>query len=215
LPRKTQSPAKPASRSNSAWLTALRGQEEDSAEAIRDLGGYLQRVLRKVVAGRLGAEAVAELVQESVVRIVRGLDSFRGDSSFTTWAAAIATRVGFNELRRRSARERRQREFDETMKEARELAERRSPSPTEALSKADLLQALEGAIATSLTGRQRTAILAELRGIPSAVIADRLGTNQNALYKLIHDSRKKLRSALLQAGFTAGSLGRRTSEATR
>ena len=61
-------------------------------------------------------------------------------------------------------------------------------------------------IAEDLTERQRTAILAELRGVPTIEIAERMGTNQNALYKLVHDARKKLRRALLDAGFSESEL---------
>lgn len=188
-------------RSNGAWIEALQGEGEACAAAVRNLEGYLGRVLGKAVGGRLGEEAVAELVQESVVRIVQHLSSFRGDSAFTTWAAGIATRVAFTELRRRNVRER---AFDEVVRDA----GRPAPAPDEALSRADLLQSLERAIATCLTERQRTAILAELRGIPTVEIAARLDTSQNALYKLTHDARRKLRAALLDAGFTAESLGR-------
>ena len=45
-------------------------------------------------------------------------------------------------------------------------------------------------------------IVAELQGIPTIEIAEHLGTNQNALYKLGHDARRKLRAALNDAGFT-------------
>jgi len=68
------------------------------------------------------------------------------------------------------------------------------------------MDALRHAIATQLSERQRVAILAELRGVPTVEIAERLGSNQNALYKLTHDARKKLRTALVADGFTAESL---------
>jgi len=193
-------------RTNEAWVAALRTGGEDAAPAVRDLEGYLGRILRSVMRHRFSDEGIGELVQESVVRIVEHLPSFRGDSAFTTWAAGIATRVAFTELRRASVRDRRHKPFDDVQDEARALAGPRTPSPSDAVARADLLRALESAIATSLTERQRTAILAELRGIPTVEIAERLGTNQNALYKLTHDARKKLKRALLEAGFGADTL---------
>ena len=86
------------------------------------------------------------------------------------------------------------------MREVQELANSRTPSPLDAASKSDMLQALRQSIDTCLTDRQRTAILAELRGIPTLEIAARLGITQNALYKLAHDARKKLRAALGSMG---------------
>lgn len=53
-----------------------------------------------------------------------------------------------------------------------------------------------------LTPRQRAVIEAELAGVDRDELAARLGTNRNALYKLAHDARAKLRAALLGAGFS-------------
>jgi len=202
-------------RSNDEWIAALRGLGPRSAEVVGMLEGYLQRVLRRVLHGRIPTEDVTELVQESLMRIVASLASFRGDSAFPTWATGIATRVAFTELRRRHVREERRQEFDGVLDDVRQLASRNTPAPEAAMSRSQLTAALEHAIATRLTERQRVAVLAELRGIPTIEIAERLQTNQNALYKLTHDARKKLRQALLEQGFTADSIHEHASEAVR
>jgi RNA polymerase sigma-70 factor (ECF subfamily) len=88
-----------------------------------------------------------------------------------------------------------------------------APAPDEALSRTHLYQVLESAIATRLTERQRLAIVAELRSIPTVEIAERLGTNTNALYKLTHDARRRLHQALVEAGFTADSIHMHAAEA--
>jgi RNA polymerase sigma-70 factor, ECF subfamily len=57
-----------------------------------------------------------------------------------------------------------------------------------------VLAALRGIIDKELTDRQREAVVAViLEGMPIAEVARRMGTNQNALYKLLHDARKKLK----------------------
>jgi RNA polymerase sigma-70 factor (ECF subfamily) len=198
-------------RTNDEWIAALRGECRDSAEAIRDLGDYLRRILWKVVAGRCSADLAEELAQESMVRIVQALPSFRGDSAFKTWAAAIATRTAFTHLRRTHAREQKRDRFEDVLRETNGIPAHRGPTPLESLARGDVLSALDAAIRTELSERQRTAILAELRGIPTIEIANRMGTNQNALYKLTHDARRKLRRALAAAGHTADSI----AEATR
>lgn len=193
-------------RPNAVWLEELRGHGPGSEGAVQELEAYLRRILTRMLHGRLPVDDIAELVQESLASIVKSLASFRGDSAFTTWATSVATRTAFTALRRRRVREARHEPFDAVQAEARLVGSSDALPPDEALSRSQLVQALEHAIATRLTERQRVAVLAELRGIPTVEIAKQLQTNQNALYKLTHDSRKKLRQALLEAGFSAESL---------
>ena len=54
-----------------------------------------------------------------------------------------------------------------------------------------------------LSERQQTALVAELRGMPQEEIGRRLGINRNAVYKLGHDARKKLKRGLEASGFDA------------
>ena len=138
--------------------------------------------------------------------VVRKLATFRGDSNFLTWAAAIATHVAFTELRRRTVRKQVRDAFAEVQLDVAQLACPRTPEPSDQIAQSDIVHALHAAIATVLTERQRTAVMAELRGVPSVEVAARLGTNQNALYKLVHDARKKLRQALEAGGFGRDSL---------
>ena len=200
-------------RSDRDWIDGLLGRGTASSETVAELEAYLRRILARVVGGELGVDDVGELVQESLTRMVKSLSSFRGDSAFPTWAAAIATRVALTELRRRRVRE--TDPFDGLEDEARELACPHTPDPGAEASARQLRAALDLAIRTRLTERQRVAILAELRGVPTIEIAERLGTNQNALYKLTHDARKKLRGALEDAGFSGDHIRDAAAEVTR
>ena len=77
----------------------------------------------------------------------------------------------------------------------------RSDSPTELIEASDLARALESAIATALTPHQRrVAIALVVEQVPIDVLAERLGTNRNALYKALHDARTRLRAALVATG---------------
>jgi RNA polymerase sigma-70 factor, ECF subfamily len=54
-----------------------------------------------------------------------------------------------------------------------------------------------------LTDRQREAVVAVLlEGMPISEVAKRMGTNQNALYKLLHDARRKLKRQMQAAGLS-------------
>jgi RNA polymerase sigma-70 factor (ECF subfamily) len=66
----------------------------------------------------------------------------------------------------------------------------------------DLLRRLKELIDSELTERQWTAITAELGGMPLPQIAEKLGSNTNAIYKLLHDARKTLRRGLELGGIT-------------
>lgn len=193
------------SRSNEDWLSTLRGESQD-LEAAADLSRYLRGAIVRATRGAFGEDDLDDLVQEGLTRVVAALGSFRGDSRFTTWAAGVAVRTAFTELRRRRVRDRVHESFDLVAEEALEVECPSAPRPPDVVEGRQLVEALRAAIQDRLTDRQRTAVLAELRGIPTVEIARRLETNQNALYKLVHDARKKLRAALIAAGFSEESI---------
>ena len=76
-------------------------------------------------------------------------------------------------------------------------------APDEQMERQSVLETMRDLIESNLTDKQRTALLAELRGMPQDEIARHLGSNRNAVYKLTHDARKKLRQGLEAAGYTA------------
>ena len=120
-------------------------------------------------------------------------------------------RFAFTELRRRSVRERGKEDFEAIQQLSREGEMEHEEAADESVARRDLFAALDAAIHTRLSERQRTAVLAELRGLPTVEIAARLETNQNALYKLVHDARKKLKVALEAAGFSADFIHSQTA----
>lgn len=190
-------------RSNEEWLAALGDPDAGGAEALEELRGYLTRVLRKILRrfDGLTEHDICDFTQDTLVQLIEYQHTFRGESAFTTWATTVATRIAFTELRRRGARQRGQRRFEDVRRRALD-----PPSAEQLVSQGDLLTALRQAIEERLTDRQKVAILAELEGIPTVEIARQMDTTQNALYKLVHDGRKKLRAALLASGFTADSI---------
>jgi RNA polymerase sigma-70 factor, ECF subfamily len=129
------------------------------------------------------------------------LSSFRGESRFTTWANKIAMNVALTELRRR-------RWLDVSLQDlfARRGAADRGPadpqlSPEQLAYQNMVLRDLRRMIDEELTERQREAVVAViLEGMPIAEVARRMGTNRNALYKLLHDARKRLKLRMEAAG---------------
>lgn len=194
-----------AERTNQEWLADLRGAGRESALA--DLRALLLRGLRYALMDRYGvSEAhLEDFVQEALLKILDGLDTFRGESRFITWANKIAVRVAFSELRRK-------RWEDVSLQDLLAPYEGdftpaflagADPSPEERVTQAALLARVQRAIDEDLTPRQRQALLAVMvGGMSLEEVARRMGTNRNALYKLIHDARQRLRRVLLAGGLS-------------
>jgi RNA polymerase sigma-70 factor (ECF subfamily) len=190
-------------RTNEQWLADLRGLNPD--EALADLYDLLVRGLRAGLGSYGGGvDANAEdFAQEALIKITDNLDSFRGESRFTTWAQKIAMNVALTELKRRRWR-------DVSLQDlfARREAANREPedtqlSPEQLALQNTVLQELRRMVDEELTDRQREAVVAViLEGMPISEVARRMGTNQNALYKLLHDARRKLKRQMEAAGLS-------------
>jgi RNA polymerase sigma-70 factor, ECF subfamily len=72
--------------------------EQIAAELSPQLSRYLRRYA--------GDTAADDLLQETLIRIARGLPEFAGRASVKTWAFAIATRVAADYFRRPDSRHR-------------------------------------------------------------------------------------------------------------
>ena len=178
-------------RSNDQWLAALRGPERE--EALAELRVLLVRGLRAALGGRANRveAAVEDFVQEALIKILDNLDSFRGECRFTTWAQKICVRTAFAEMRRSRWR-------DVSLEEVIARPEESAAAdpqldPERAATQTMIMAEFRRFIDEELTDRQRTALLAALGGMPLEAVADRMNTNRNALYKLLHDARKRLK----------------------
>lgn len=196
-------------RTNEEWLTQLR--EPVSDEALIDLRKILVRGLLAALSGRVHVDLednVEDFVQEALLKILKSIDTFRGESHFTTWAQKIAIHVAFTELRRRRWKDISLQDIIQTSEgEEYTPAILTDPGATPELevTQQSVLDIVEDLIHTELTDKQRTAMLAILQGgMPMDEVARKLGTNRNALYKLIHDARQRLQQRIVEiAGLSA------------
>ena len=184
------------------WVAELRAGGPATERALEDLRALFLKGLRRALSGRAGADGalIDDLAQEATLRVLDRLDSFRGESRFTTWATAVAVRVAMTELRRARWRDV---SLDGMASGAfpggLEPVDR-EPEPERLAVRDEILDLLRRTLDTELTDRQRAALVSELRGTPPEEIARDLGINRNALYKLVHDARKKLKARLIAAG---------------
>lgn len=192
-------------RTNQEWLDALRGPERE--EALADLRALLVRGLGYALAGRsdIDDSALEDFAQEALLKILNGLDSFRGESRFTTWAQKIAVHVALTELRCHRWRDVSLDEIagspdadfiPDTLADS-------SAGPEQQAIQRMLLSTLRRIIATELTEKQRQALVAvRIHGMPLEEVARRMGTNRNALYKLLHDARQRLKKRMMAEGLS-------------
>ena len=196
-------------RTNTEWLELLSGEPDEAA--LLDLRELLIRGLRYTLSSRLNTNLdaiIEDFVQESLLKILDKLDTFRGESQFTTWAQKIAVRVALTELRRRRWRDT---SLDEmtTSRDGESFFEPKimsdpSPSPENKTTRAGMIALVQNLIVEELTERQRKAMtMVMLEGMPLEVAAEKLDTNRNALYKLIHDARVRLKKKLGDRGMTS------------
>lgn len=195
-----------AERTNQEWLAELRGLEQE--EALADLRALLVKGLRYAMADRPAVtEAdLEDFVQEALLKVLAGLDTFRGESRFTTWTQKIAVRVAFTELRRRRWKDV---SIEDLIAEDREgdwtqsILASAAPSPEQRVTQQLLMEMVQPLIAEELTERERQAMTAAvIGGMPLEEVARRMGTNRNALYKLLHDARRRLQTRMMAIGLS-------------
>lgn len=209
-------------RSNDEWLADLRTDGDAQTAAIEDLRQRLQRSILYYLSqersdlrdlSRQELEQMAnDLSQDATLRVLDNLDNFRGESKFTTWANRIAVRIAISDLRRARYRDfsldnlTEKGDFLAVSSEANTapgVTSAPPPNPESAVERDDVLAKINRAMEEALTDRQYKALSAvALDGVPMDVVAERMNTNRNALYKLIHDARRKLKDALEAEGLS-------------
>lgn len=193
-------------RTNQEWLQQLRSPSPDNRSAIDDLRALVVRKLRHVL-GRSHTKhlhIVEDIAQETIVKTLDKIHTFRGDSRFTTWVMRIAVNLAYTELRRRRWKDVSLDVFPAEMFSLDHVSiSSRRDSPEDKAIKSSIVETLNQAIRTSLTEYQRQVLVASLNSeLPMGEVAERFGTNRNALYKVLHDARAKLKDALARAGIT-------------
>ena len=189
------------------WLQALSGTGRRHDEAVEALHALLLRAARFEVARRGGGRSgdlddlATQAADDALMAVMRKLHTYRGESRFTTWAYKFALLEAGVKLRRR-AWEGRELPLDQ---EGRAPIADLRPSPHADAESAELIGAIGAAIEAELTSHQRDVLVAvALNEVPIDVLAERMHTSRGALYKTLHDARRKLRGCLAAQGLSIG-----------
>jgi RNA polymerase sigma factor (sigma-70 family) len=185
-------------------LRLLKGDGASRDDAIAQLRSVLLRGLSKSLNNRYGKPFNAEdVVQEALIKVLDSIEKFEGRSKFTTWAMTIATRIGISALRRKYHQDVSMEAFNTAAGYSIEVASTVDPSQSNSESRAEIFSLLQELIDTQLTDKQRLATRAFLSDFATDEIAEQLNMNRNAVYKLIHDARQKLKDGFARAGLTS------------
>jgi RNA polymerase sigma-70 factor, ECF subfamily len=186
-----------------AWVEALAGAGRRHDEAVGALHAFLLRAARFEVARRGGGRSgefndlATQAADDALMAIIRKLHTYRGESRFTTWAYKFALLEAAVKVRKRAWH------GHEVPLEADGWAQlaHTGTTPGADAESSELIAAVRDGIAEALTPHQRAVLVAlTLNDVPIDVLADRLGTTRGALYKTLHDARRKLRARLSEHG---------------
>lgn len=198
-------------RTNADWVKQLNSAGIEQEAALSDLRLILQKGLPYGLSKWLSWDdpqfepLMEEVIQDTLLRVLERLNTFEGRSQFTTWVYKIAIRIALSELRRRRWRDV---SLDEMMEDEQatprpQLAADPIPNPEINVENEDMMGRVMRIIDEEMTEKQRQAMMAVgVRGMPMDEVARRMGVNRNALYKLLHDARLRLKTRLTKEGLT-------------
>ena len=189
------------------WVACLRSAGPEREDAIRELHSLLLRAARFEVNRRRAAmpflrgddwdDLAQQSAADALIALLGKLDDYRGESRFTTWAYKFALLEAAVRLRRRSWQGR---EIPHDTESWLQIADPQ-PTPDDDAATAELMRAVRAAIEDELTPHQRAVLIAlAVDGVPIDVLAERRNATRGALYKMLHDARRKLRKALERRG---------------
>jgi len=199
-------------RSNEVWLADLQAVGARQDAAIQDLLAWLERRLFYYLRDRsdlrrLNGDEIEQMAsdfaQDSVLIILKKSEQFQGRSKFTTWAAKIAVHQALGELRRARWRDVSLDELTADGSFEPDFRDNDQATPEQKALQNDIIATVMDVMQNELSERQRQALYARLiQGVPSDLLAEQMNTNPNALYKLIHDARKRLKTRLIERGLS-------------
>jgi RNA polymerase sigma-70 factor (ECF subfamily) len=195
------------------WLDSLRARGAVREEAVARLHALLLGAARFEVSRRRPSlphlrgndldDIAHQAAADALVSVLRRLDEFRGASRFTTWAYKFALLEAAVKLRKRAWQDREVPLEPESWS----LFSSAGLEPGDAAEQHELVAAVQQGIAEVLTPHQRRVLVAlALNGVPIDVLADRLDTTRGALYKTLHDARRRLREHLKDSGLAPDSI---------
>ena len=198
-------------RTNEQWLHDLRATGSVYETAVTDLHQILLTGLQHGLLNQVNTSApefetqAEDFVQEALLKILDKLDSFAGRSQFTTWAHKIAVSVALTELRRKRWQDKSLDGLLETDSGiyTPSLIADPAPLPENATERAEMLARVNRLITEELTEKQQAVMeKSVIQNLPTSEVARQMDMKPNAVYKMLHDARLRLKQRLENDGLT-------------
>ena len=210
----------PHIRTNEQWLHDLNANGQTQESAITDLRDLLLRASLYFFNRNLGdfanmthdkiLQCAEDCAQDALIAVLNHLSDFRGDSKFTTWAYKFAINIALMTARREAWK-------GKSLEELSSLDHRKlfewmgdkssGLTPDQSALQEEISHIIRDVIERDLTERQRKVlILMVFNEVPMDEVVQQLDTNRNAVYKMLHDARRKLKSSLQARGFEVEEL---------
>ena len=192
-----------------AWIEGLQASGVERTRTLERLHDLLLRAAHSEARRRRhlypeigGAElddVCRQAADDAVVAVTGKLDGYRGTGRFTTWAYGFAVYEISVKLRRHAWREGRVPTADDAA--AWDRVAGGAGAAQQRVESGELLRSLRRAVEEELTPRQREVFVAvALNDVPIDVLSGRLQSSRGAVYKVLHDARRKLRLRLEREG---------------
>ncbi len=195
-------------RTTREWVGQLSDPPDE--QALTELRQVIVRGLRSSLHSYVDRDLehfVEDVAQDALIKILDKLDTFKGESTFFSWAMKIAVREGLSELRRKKWKDLSLEDLagSDDGQERKEINSEYvislSAGPDQQAHESMIITKVMEMIDNELSEKQKMAINALMvKGVSVTVVADRMRISRNALYKLVHDARVKLKKKMFQAG---------------
>lgn len=190
-------------------LDLVQRAKAGEVRAFRDLVVRYQRRVYAVALGIVRDPDLAwDVAQDAFVRIHRGLDGFKGESSFATWCFRIASHLAIDAVRKERISQRD--DVDEVsesdLNDAGQgiLATSLGNDPGENALRRELATHIEAALDTLPEKHRTILVLREVEGLSYEELAERLAIHKGTVMSRLFHARKKMQAALGEyAGLSA------------
>ncbi len=198
-------------RTNEQWLTELNADHPEHETAVSDLYTILVNGLQRGLLGRIKTSALEfdslaeDFAQEALLKVIDKRHTFAGLSKFTTWAHKVAVSVALTELRRKRWQDNSLNSITETDSGdyTPSFMADKAPQPDNVAERTEMLSYVDTLIQQDLTEKQRTALVASIIDDKTTnEIAAMMDMKPNAVYKLLHDARVRLKKSVARDGLT-------------
>src|SRR5687768_16415533 len=206
-------------RTNDQWLHTLRANDDKQDAAIGDLRDFLFHAVLFFFSRNLDdlrdlardviLQLAEDCTQETLIAVLNHISDFRGDSKFTTWAYKFAINIALMTSRRERWKNISLDQFSQAGDGSTPAWMMRDDSmgsaPDQSALRSEVGDILREVIEYDLTDKQRQIlIMMVFHEVPMDEVVRQFGTNRNAIYKMLHDARRKLKSSLQARGFEVG-----------